>query len=450
MSITGLKEASMSKYKIISTILILTILLTGCATTQSSETAPSGTQSLLYFYENVIKMNSLLDEIQQLNFSSEHVSKFSEKGGHSAGYDLSEYKGRSFEELENLFDTNYAYKLLLYTSALTIKECGIQVGEADGSVVSANFRVETDLNNYDYYYEKVEKIAEDVRAKNLPDEAVVQYLADYISQLGDYDDNAKGKFESGNYNPWNIGGFFEDGLVVCEGYAKLFHILCDMLGIPVINVLDLSDPESPHMWNAVYVNDEWLMVDITSYDANISGVSEREQELIRSKFILVPTGAFIEYKFSESEFSEARDLTYPDLVGNEVFEIKDIGFPKELIGSNYSAPASKLTAAVALYLMDKPDFSDKTPRYNDVPDWAHTYVNYAVDSGYFKVADEHFGSGDVINGEIFSQLALKDKSRDENNLHLAIKEGLLRPARVARGDFNLSDLIVSIRDANQN
>ncbi len=54
---------------------------------------------------------------------------------------------------------------------------------------------------------------------------------------------------------------------VCEGYACAFKILCDRVGIPCITVNgyatnNVGDSGS-HMWNAVYIYDNWYAIDVT-------------------------------------------------------------------------------------------------------------------------------------------------------------------------------------------
>lgn len=55
--------------------------------------------------------------------------------------------------------------------------------------------------------------------------------------------------------------------VVCEGYAKLFKVLCDAKGINCIIVTGKagtgSDPKENHMWNYVELDSKWYLVDCT-------------------------------------------------------------------------------------------------------------------------------------------------------------------------------------------
>lgn len=50
---------------------------------------------------------------------------------------------------------------------------------------------------------------------------------------------------------------------ICAVYANSFAYLCDAAGIPCIIVTSEN-----HAWNEVYVDDQWLTVDVTFNDAS--------------------------------------------------------------------------------------------------------------------------------------------------------------------------------------
>ena len=61
--------------------------------------------------------------------------------------------------------------------------------------------------------------------------------------------------------------------VVCEGYSRLFSILCNDYDIPVMNVEGYSYTGSSldHMWNYVQMEDgAWYLIDLTWNDAGES------------------------------------------------------------------------------------------------------------------------------------------------------------------------------------
>lgn len=59
----------------------------------------------------------------------------------------------------------------------------------------------------------------------------------------------------------------ESGTVVCNGYAEIFQIMCQICGMQCYKVDGYLD-DGLHAWNYVRINDVWYWVDITTYDNN--------------------------------------------------------------------------------------------------------------------------------------------------------------------------------------
>lgn len=79
---------------------------------------------------------------------------------------------------------------------------------------------------------------------------------------------------------------------VCEGYARVFKVLCDKMGIPCVLVdgYALNSPTSSgeaHMWNYVQVGGAWYAVDVTWNDPTVSGKSDRVSGYEREDYFLV-------------------------------------------------------------------------------------------------------------------------------------------------------------------
>lgn len=53
----------------------------------------------------------------------------------------------------------------------------------------------------------------------------------------------------------------------CEGYTREFELLCGAADIPCIDLVGTSINGISHAWNEVYVDGEWLVVDVTNCDA---------------------------------------------------------------------------------------------------------------------------------------------------------------------------------------
>ncbi len=57
-------------------------------------------------------------------------------------------------------------------------------------------------------------------------------------------------------------GVFKNGVAVCDGYSKAFQLCMDILGIECIRVTGYGNGGG-HAWNAVKLDGEWYMVDVT-------------------------------------------------------------------------------------------------------------------------------------------------------------------------------------------
>ncbi len=104
------------------------------------------------------------------------------------------------------------------------------------------------------------------------------YMHDYIATNSDYDHESLSDptdLAAHSAQPFFIG----DKLHVCEGYAKVFKILCDRFDIPCVlisgktkdhNYPDDRTLDGGHMWNYVQMEDgKWYLIDITWDDQSV-------------------------------------------------------------------------------------------------------------------------------------------------------------------------------------
>ncbi len=91
-------------------------------------------------------------------------------------------------------------------------------------------------------------------------------IHDYLIKNVSYD--RKGS-ESGNISNHSFTsyGALVLGEAVCEGYSKAFSFLCNMVGINTTLVSGKSQ-ETLHMWNAVQIDNDWYMIDVTLDDGD--------------------------------------------------------------------------------------------------------------------------------------------------------------------------------------
>ncbi len=67
------------------------------------------------------------------------------------------------------------------------------------------------------------------------------------------------------YKAFTAFGCLIEGQAVCEGYANSVQLLCEMMEIPCIKVTGTAYGGN-HIWNAVYLDGKWWMLDVTFND----------------------------------------------------------------------------------------------------------------------------------------------------------------------------------------
>ena len=138
-------------------------------------------------------------------------------------------------------------KPIFNSSATELKEIYLRAKIALNSILSVN---DTD-------YQKAVKIADYVMANT-------QYDDKYSSLSSD--NSLIGRFHF-------LEGFFIDGKVVCDGYAKTFGLLCNMEGIETIMVSGYLGAGG-HAWNKIKLDVDgsgiknWYTVDLTDCDSS--------------------------------------------------------------------------------------------------------------------------------------------------------------------------------------
>jgi transglutaminase/protease-like cytokinesis protein 3 len=96
-------------------------------------------------------------------------------------------------------------------------------------------------------------------------------------------------------------------LAVCEGYAKLFKVLCDYAGLHAEVVsgyakcyLERNDKfRTNHSWNAVMIDGKWYLLDMTWASGYINYANEYVQHLDENYF-LTPPREFIRDHYPEN------------------------------------------------------------------------------------------------------------------------------------------------------
>ena len=109
--------------------------------------------------------------------------------------------------------------------------------------------------------EKVNEVLKSLNLNHLPDKKKIELIHDYIIKNSKYDNEAiEG---NSNYDSNSAYGNLIEGYSVCSGYSDAMAIFLDTLNIPNLKVSSEN-----HIWNLVYVDNEWLHLDLTWDDTD--------------------------------------------------------------------------------------------------------------------------------------------------------------------------------------
>ena len=121
------------------------------------------------------------------------------------------------------------------------------------------------------FNQKVEDVLKTIPV-NSEDIVKEKVIYDWIIDNTTYDYDSANKpdaqFGEAMGHAWDIYGALIDGKIVCEGYAKAFVYLCHQVGINATTVSGHCDGIG-HMWNAVEIEKEWYMIDVTWDDVDL-------------------------------------------------------------------------------------------------------------------------------------------------------------------------------------
>jgi transglutaminase-like putative cysteine protease len=122
----------------------------------------------------------------------------------------------------------------------------------------------------------------------------VKAIHDYIATRISYDDVA---LAAGQYPPQDAETVFRTKKAVCAGYSRLFVEMTKHVGIKAVYVTGEVRDESAeiagesHAWNAVELDGQWFLVDVTWGSPNmLSG--NKPGAALRSDYLLTPPEVF--------------------------------------------------------------------------------------------------------------------------------------------------------------
>ena len=146
-------------------------------------------------------------------------------------------------------------------------------------------------------YTLEEKVNLVISELNLDDKSTIEKISlihDYIIKNAEYD-NA-GIDGSTMYDSTSAYGCLLEGFSVCSGYSDAMAIFLDRLDIPNLKVSSEN-----HVWNLVYLDNEWLHLDLTWDDTNNAKYNNNYFLITKEKLFSLDDK---EHNFDESFFLE--------------------------------------------------------------------------------------------------------------------------------------------------
>lgn len=162
-------------------------------------------------------------------------------------------------------------------------------GEVNVEVTKLYSKEDIDLIN-----NKIDSIMASIITNEMKLEDKILAIHDYIINNSKYDEqrvSGKSTYKS------NIAyGPLIEGYAVCGGYAD-----AEALFLNRLNVSNFKVASETHVWNAIYLNNKWLHLDLT-WDDPISLNSNSDTLL--HKFYLIDTKTLEDYHISDHEYDK--------------------------------------------------------------------------------------------------------------------------------------------------
>lgn len=136
---------------------------------------------------------------------------------------------------------------------------------------------------------KIDEIIKENITEDMTAEDKILKIHDYIINNTKYDTNQTDSKSSTAY------GALINNIAVCGGYADSMALFLNRFNIPNFKIAS-----STHVWNAVYLDNAWVHLDLTWDDP----VSSSGEDTILHKFYLIDTPSLEKYKITDHEYDK--------------------------------------------------------------------------------------------------------------------------------------------------
>ena len=185
-----------------------------------------------------------------------------------------------------------------YNSFTNIKTTLSETGE-----VNVNIEYLYDRNQLQTINEKIDEIMKQNLTSEMDLQEKIKVLHDYIINNTKYDVTRNENGES-KYQSYIAYGPLFEGFATCNGYTDAMALFLTKLGIKNYKIATTPTSEAKdtegHVWNAVYLENKWLHLDLTWDDP----VSTDNKDYLQHKYFLVNNEALKKADEGEVEVLE--------------------------------------------------------------------------------------------------------------------------------------------------
>ena len=147
---------------------------------------------------------------------------------------------------------------------------------------------------------KVKEIIANLITDNMSDRDKIKVIHDYLIENTKYDSN-RSDYNIITYESNTAYGLLFEGYAICSGYSDAMQLFLNKFNIPNIKIASKN-----HIWNLVYIEDNWYHLDLTWDDPLL----EDGREIIDYSYFLITTEELYskddnQHYFDEDIYKEA-------------------------------------------------------------------------------------------------------------------------------------------------
>ncbi len=160
-------------------------------------------------------------------------------------------------------------------------------------VVNAGYRPNiTEGSRAEALYARAKAVLSSITDEEMNEVEIAHAIFDYIMWQVSYDYsvlNNAAVSQSVLQPAFYLDGVFDTGFAVCDGMAKAYSLMCNIMGIDCVRVVGTAksgESVAEHAWNKVRIEGEWYVVDCTWSDF-LTSLQGHESEAASHKYFLV-------------------------------------------------------------------------------------------------------------------------------------------------------------------